>query len=264
MASKIWRNLIRTAAAVCFVAGSSAHAGGVFYQSDFDPVGFKGTALWNVDQSCLHAGTYYIGVNSFGSCNVALVSLTVDLWNSATPGTVVTLNFDSDDGQVTPPHYVAGISVKLGELAGVDTFLIGPELGDPFGTGATQYGLQFTSGHQPLPGFLSNYSFLPSALLGGVPAALGNLSTAGVYLWEPGNYSTLNAMGLCPRAPWALFLCEKESEVINAGGYADFITDGHPAFYRASLDTIPEPGSLALLGGALVAGWLTRRRNAAA
>ena len=42
MASKIWRNLIRTAAAACFVAGSGAQAGGVFYQSDFDPFGFAG------------------------------------------------------------------------------------------------------------------------------------------------------------------------------------------------------------------------------
>ena len=41
MASKIWRNLIRTAAAACFVVGSSAQAGGVFYQSDFDPLDFQ-------------------------------------------------------------------------------------------------------------------------------------------------------------------------------------------------------------------------------
>ena len=38
MASKIWRNLIRTAAAACFVAGSGAQAAGRFYQSDFAPV----------------------------------------------------------------------------------------------------------------------------------------------------------------------------------------------------------------------------------
>lgn len=52
MASKIWRNLIRTAAVACFVAGSTAQAGGVFYQSDFDPLGFAGSAKWFVDDNC--------------------------------------------------------------------------------------------------------------------------------------------------------------------------------------------------------------------
>ena len=57
MASKIWRNLIRTAAAACFVVGSSAQAGGVFYQSDFDPLGFAGSAKWCVDDNCRLLGT---------------------------------------------------------------------------------------------------------------------------------------------------------------------------------------------------------------
>ena len=65
MASKIWRNLIRTAAAACFVAGSSAQAGGVFYQSDFDPVGFAGSAKWRVDDNCniKTLATGYYGVD---------------------------------------------------------------------------------------------------------------------------------------------------------------------------------------------------------
>ena len=40
MIATIRRALAGTAAAVCFAASFAANAGGVFYQSDFDPVDF--------------------------------------------------------------------------------------------------------------------------------------------------------------------------------------------------------------------------------
>jgi hypothetical protein len=53
--------------------------------------------------------------------------------------------------------------------------------------------------------------------------------------------------------------------------YADFTFGKEAGAFRDVTDQfdsngnrIPEPGSLALLGGALVAGWLTRRRKPAA
>ena len=61
MASKIWRNLIRTAAAACFVVGSSAQAGGVFYQSDFDPLDFiVKNILWVNVQDCFQMPDWYV------------------------------------------------------------------------------------------------------------------------------------------------------------------------------------------------------------
>lgn len=150
MASKIWRNLIRTAAVACFVAGSTAQAGGVFYQSDFDPLGFAGSAKWFVDDNCGLGGKgngYYL-VNALGpACNVSLYSLTVQLWESnptsaafpdvdaarANPVGSKFLELEFDSEYTTPPsaspyhvfglpdpHLVVGISVLNHKLAGLE------------------------------------------------------------------------------------------------------------------------------------------------
>ena len=143
MASKIWRNLIRTAAAACFVAGSSAQAGGVFYQSDFDPLGFAGSAKWYVDDNCNLRAAFLAeapavrsitgGVNdpgirmqrfAFEAFGIALGG-----WRShvadarlGNDKTLVTVAFASEPE--VDPKLVAGIFVWNGALAGVDTFMI--------------------------------------------------------------------------------------------------------------------------------------------
>jgi hypothetical protein len=274
MARKIWQSMIATAtAAVCLVIGPTAHAA-VYYQSDFDPLGFAGKAVWKVNDNCLSSGLLpngYQGVNLLapGGCDVALYSLQVQLWEggaanataAAGDATLITVNFDSD---IANPYVVAGIWVQGGELAGVDTFLIGPKYVDnrPAGTLHNNYGVQFTSAHSPL-GLLAPW-------FGNSVPAIGNLPDPGAYLWEEGYNRltrTLEWVGLCPENLWATFACAKEVVVTdNSSGYAPFVTGR--AFFRIadpSLDTtVPEPGSLALLVGAFGAGWLTRRRKTAA
>ena len=282
MASKIWRNLLRTAAVACFVAGSTAQAGGVFYQSDCDPLGFACSAKWFVDDNCGLGGKgngYYL-VNALGpACNVSLYSLTVQLWESnptsaafpdvdaarANPVGSKFLELEFDSEYTTPPsaspyhvfglpdpHLVVGISVLNHELAGLDTLLIGPECGNNGGEFVGCFGVQFTSGAL---GFLA----VPSL------PALENLGDKGAYLWEQS--PTWWNPG-CRMSQF--FFCASEvTTFVNGIGHATFETAGSSTGFRLlgrSPDgpTVPEPGSLALLGGALVAGWLTRRRKAAA
>jgi hypothetical protein len=283
MASKSWRNLIRTAAALCFVAGSGAQAGGVFYASDFDPLGFAGTAKWYVDDQCDLAGksNNYYAVNALNAgCKVALYSLTIQLWENTNGGPFTTVELALGNktdsklieltfaSEMTPdyayanpspyhvpflpdPHLVLGISVYDHKLAGLDTLLIEPACGDNGSQYNGCFGVQFTSG------LLSSLAVLPFP-------ALGNLGEKGAYLWKE------SPPFWDPRCHMSqFFYCAAEVETfVNGVGHAEFGPgDNGTGFSYLGRspqgDTIPEPGSLALLGGALVAGWLTRRRKAA-
>jgi hypothetical protein len=298
MANKIWRTLVRTAAAACFVVGSSAQAGGVFYASDFDPLGFAGTAKWYVDDNCRGSdGTLangYHAANLFapGGCDVALASLKVTLWNGGASSlkdaktdndpSIVSKDFANEFVDQNPygipianPVLVAGFWVVNHELAGVDTFLIGPEFmtnTDPnlcLGSSSVTcdvdgyYGVQFTSGNNWLVPF--------APLLETAFPAIGNLRNPGAYLWEKNSDSPPCATPV-GQFWWATFTCASEVAVTdnNTDGYAPFMKSAYApygfSYVGTSFDgpTVPEPGSLALLGGALVAGWITRRRKAAA
>ncbi len=284
MTNKIWRPIVRAAVLVASLCAGTMSQAAVFYQSKFDPLGFAGTAVWKVEDNCGIAAlpNGYYGVNLFdvGGCDVALFSLTVSLWegsapdivSAATDHTLVTEIFP-DESLSSDPELVAGIYVKNGALAGVDTFLIGPQRitntaqclpSNALDCGEIdqEFGVQFTSGHAPSPGFLSLVSALPSGLFGGIPAAAGNLSVPGAYLWEQGNYRLLNWSGICPALAWT-FVCEAEVP-LQDGGYARFTNlnaDGTFPVLTDADPTVPEPASLALVFGALGAGWLARRRK---
>lgn len=275
MIATLKRTLAGTAAAVCFAASFATNAGGVFYQSDFDPLGFAGSAQWRVDDNCniksLATGYYGVNLLSPGGCDVALWSLTVSLWTGgsttlptiASDPSLITVPFENEASS-NDPTLVAGIYVinatgTNGALAGVDTFLIGPELINNGLSGsakiAGKFGVQFTSGHSPLGAL--------DLLFGGSVPAITNLVTQGAYLWEEKRTPLLTYLGLCPEELWASFACSKESTVVQNsgpnGGYARFTNLNADGTFQQ----IPEPGSLALLGGALVAGWFSRRRKAA-
>lgn len=251
MVATIRRTLAGTAAAVCFAASFAANAAGVFYQSDFDPVDFFGSVTWHVQDpvNCLQVPDGYYGVNLFNTgpqCQVSIsnLSYTVDYGG----GNVANLQFGPESE--TNPFLVAGIWVIDNKFAGADTFLIGPLPG--YGTSEGGYGVQFTSGYfqtHPIPSWLNALS-----------PAFGNLSVPGAYLWE-------QTRSRCPSLMFNLYLCAREVDTTNPSGqyavYTNRNADG--TFPLAGSDTgqLPEPGSLALLGGALVAGWVVRRRRSA-
>jgi hypothetical protein len=287
MITTMKRALVGTAAAVCFATGFGANAAGVFYQSDFDPIGFAGSAKWYVDQNCFSVGslfqdpvqpvskpdTGYQFVNVLGpGCTVSLYSLTVRLWNgdpdnnssngikypdlasaaqNAADSQLLELIYPSE---YPNPGLVLGVHVVDGYLAGVDSLLYGPQCNTSDLTKMTGcYGVQFTSGESPLAPL--------GQLLSGT--ALGNLDEKGAYLWKQWTPRFFTC------AMNAFFWCAGEVTDLLAGegdGFATFDTPGTTNGFRflgTSPDgpTVPEPTSLVLLGGALVASWLTRRRK---
>jgi hypothetical protein len=149
MRQRCWPALLRTGAAIACLA-LSAHARAVIYTSDFDPVGFGGTATFNIANNCVatngwHATNfnYFDGVITHPSCGSAvLISSQVN--NS--PGPITDLvNYTGGS-----PFDVFGVFVQLGLITGIDTNQIGPSVASPVATFPTgPLWLDFTSGHLP-------------------------------------------------------------------------------------------------------------------
>jgi hypothetical protein len=290
MASKIWRNLIRTAAAVCFVAGSGAQAGGVFYQSDFDPDPFSLKVVFRVDDACTRNA--YVSVNGWPSsaagCTVTLYNVTATLRHFTTVNVngvpvvvqddITYLDFVTPSNPYPSPEIIRGAYFANtdsdpntpNELVGIDWVLdflmpqiplpyIGPEVIDNTAKLDGKYWIRFKNEPDnndldlipesiallyketclPKPSYLGGGCFLRYPAL--VPGDGGRAIVVPVDGGDPGDPLYKNLGSTAP---------------------SSFDVDGTPVFDR--VDPIPEPGSLALLGGALVAGWLTRRRKAAA
>jgi hypothetical protein len=276
MASKIWRNLIRTAAAACFVAGSNAQAGGVFYQSDFDPVSFIVKVIYKVDTRCLETSGL-VWANNGGDCTVEFYSVVATLKDSN--GNKGYVDF-VPEGQVTLyPSIIKAIYVDEGASQGSDDnqlvgvamlpTLIGPATTRNIYNGGTEY-----DSKDDLNGTWW-LSFLTADLgLQIFADTLANFFDRDFQYTPPFEASALLYQRVCG---WSSS-CWPE-QVQGEGGVAELLGPNDPvnptsgyvhkgSNIRVDSDgnaiPIPEPGSLALLGGALVAGWITRRRKAAA
>src|SRR5205823_1779045 len=105
----------RVMIAVTFAALATT-AQAVFVSGDFDPPDLSGSHTFNFADACLHSGTYTTAVNNDGPCTGSLTRLTVLLDHS------FPLNFSS----FLPFFGITSILVVDGQLAGVDTNLIGP------------------------------------------------------------------------------------------------------------------------------------------
>ncbi len=196
---KIFRRaLFRTLVAAAFAAlGTTAQAGWV--SGNFDPPApdLSGTFTFELNGSSCFDEDGSKSVNSdSNNCEVSLTHLTVLYQFPLTPA----------PGVIPDSADITGIYVLDGQLAGVDSNLIGPLTG-PAGDYAGPWWIQFASfGIDP------------------------------VYLYD------------CSAEP--------ESCLVATANNVTFFTSD------ANGNPIPEPGSLLLIGAALGAGWLARRRGA--
>ena len=194
--------LFRAVVAAAFAAlATTAQAGWV--SGNFDPPDLSGTFTFELDGQCLN-GSGQRSVNDDSDCQVSLTRLTVTLDHSQ----------GLDTSAVEFPDFtdITGINVVDGQLAGVDSDLIGPLTG-PAGVYAGPWWIQFAS-----------------------------FASDPVYLYA------------CPtNTP----NCSKETAgIVDTANNVTFFTSD------ANGNPIPEPGSLLLIGAALGAGWLARRRAA--
>lgn len=225
--------------ALSFVAGlgtcNFAQAG--LYKGIFDPTLFMGFAFIDVPLACQSTGTGWIDTSTCGG--VDFVSATV------TPQGTVPAGQDQNDeiafGFVADG--VTGLWWDNGVLAGIDTGIvgvdstvIGPGFSDPdlpFGN-PNGYYLQFSSGHAGNPEIGTDPGVLLFECLQGVE------EDSRPSFFNPTTYSHCTEPQGCT-----------------------FSQIGDPATQDPFVP-VPEPGSLALVLGAVTAGLLARRRMAKA
>jgi len=149
MTCRPWQKLFRAAGAIVGLA-LSVQAGAVVFYSDFDPVGFAGTAQFTIASSCLVTNgwnatnfSYFDGVITHPSCGTALL-VTAESHNAVGPITdSVTITGGS-------PFDVIGVFVQSGLITGIDTIALGPGFASPVSTFPTgPLWLDFDSGHLP-------------------------------------------------------------------------------------------------------------------
>ena len=215
------RNLLRTltGAALALVLGSiSVPATAAVYDVGYDPPDFFGTARFDVADSCLTTGGFHS--NDGVSCTVIWLSANVT-FREAFPGTRTT-SFNYGD-LLPDPFVVSNVFVAGGELRGVNSGVIGPEIvsGDPVAIFNGPWWIQFTFS-------------LPSTFAADASGAFG-LGTVSLFT------GTCRG-GECSRNP-------TPSETADV------------TFIRRS--TVPEPGTLSLLLAALGCGWIGKRRRSA-
>jgi len=124
-------HIARTAAFVCATALSllSVPASAVIYGSTFDPPDFFGTATFDVSPACLSSDGFH--ANDHDTCFVTWLTAVVTF--RETPPTAHTLTFNFPLPILPSTTAVSDIFVQGGELAGVDSSIIGSVTtsGDP-------------------------------------------------------------------------------------------------------------------------------------
>jgi hypothetical protein len=105
------------AVASAAVAIFAVPANAVVYSSGFDPLSFSGTGFFQFDNHC-ETDNGGSGIYTQAECNVLFLSATVDMVETAPPGT----------GQLTfgPSTNIFDIIISGGLLVGVDSGLFGP------------------------------------------------------------------------------------------------------------------------------------------
>ncbi len=241
------------AAAVSLLFATAAHA--VVYPASYDPggngndiPGFNGTAVFDIDASCVPVGFTGWQPTSAntgsGSCGAAsLLSANVTLYSTLTsdpPSPGVPLGSFSLGPAGLGVFDVLGVYVVNGTLAGVDT----DPLGSVPGTGAyvlDDFWLQFVSG-------FCEFGCRP------VPPMVP----------PPGDGGELFLSTKAPGDPAYIFV----NNLFNPSFPATVVfgapcPNDNPAncVFPVFPSQVPEPGILGLILGALGGSWLARRRR---
>lgn len=194
------------------------------YKGIFDPIDFEGEYIVNVDPGCLTQGNGWFAND--GICSATLTSAVASVVSTTPdPGFSGEMTFAPPVVTDTGFPELFGLYVYGGKIDSFDTTLI-HQASPATPGGEANWWIQFVSGNCPISygcygGFGGFDSF--EALQ---PAAIEN-SVKGVYLYR----------GTDPVDPVA------------------------SAQYIGPAEPVPEPGTLALILGALGGGWLARRRR---
>ncbi len=240
MASRMWRTVVRALMAGCFLAGSAAQ--GAYYSSRWDPASLVVNAVIKVD-GCGSSG--FVAANLGGGCTASLYSAiatlnSVDGVDLSTPSYI---DFIAPTGFYSPgspavtdsnaDDVILGLFFRPNDLAGIawnPVFTLGRRAESPNLAGEGPWKLSFLN----------------------TPTSSDPWRSI-AKLWD------------CAH-PYCLELEDTATLLFQDYGTSNvhFVPLGDVAPTRFSRDgsVIPEPGSLALLAGALGAGWITRRRRA--
>ena len=238
---RISRKAVATAVSLLLGASAQAKVGvGIFDpMTQFGIPGYQGTATFFVSDSCFNgsASGYDVFTGS-GDCGVAtLESATVYLYG---PGPLPA----PPPGGPTPPSTfslgpsslsVTGVHIIAGQIAGIDTTAGFSFAADPVHSGTTsQFTLQFLSGC--LPGDpVANCGALFGPLFFGLGDSFGPAAVGAI--------------------PTVTLMDSQSDDPQGAQSIANIVFTTQPDA------TVPEPGTLGLILGALGGGWLARRRK---
>jgi hypothetical protein len=224
-------NLLRMSLGVLTAAvmvAEPAHA--ILYSGDFDPLIFNGTATFQIGDGCLaHNG---IRIANFGGCTpVDMEALPSPVVNVVNGSNTSTLNFS---GFTTDSSDMLAVAVIGGKFAGIDTLPIGGFRAQNTALFPDYYFLEFLF----VPTFSSGHD--------------NNIETQNSDNddWSRSYLSSVQNSVLLFDCPTDYFSIHGS----NSCSLADTAT-------RVTFTKIPEPGSLALMVGALGMGWWTRRRQ---
>lgn len=209
-----------TATAIAGALGITAGtANAVVYSSRFDPVTFEGVATFDVGQACLDQGP---GTVSNGSYDCVITWLSAEVTLKESPFGPVTFSYDPE--HLPSVSAVDSIFVSDGELAGVQSSIIGPVIvsgnANPNFNG---------------PWWIEYTFFEPDLFLLG---ALSDGPLNGAFGFGEVNLYTCQPVGDCfPSGPP--------------------VATADVEFFQR----VAEPGSAALAFAALWAAWFARRRT---
>jgi len=219
--------------AVAAVLGAAGYAQAGNYMGTYDPVDFTGSYLVHIDENCLSAngGTGWIPNN--GACgSMYFINAFVTVQANTTPPDAFfpaggSLNFDLSGNQAQGTAALLGILISNFEFQSPDTTLIHFTSSSP--PTSDDWWIQFTSGTPCVPGGDSGHPACQKT-----PA---NPPGSALYTTTP--FCTNCDFTDSAFAPLAL-------------------PPGNALLFNGS---IPEPGTLGLLLGALGTGWVARRRK---
>jgi hypothetical protein len=226
MSNNLLRMSLGVLAAAAIIA-DPAHA--ALYDGDFDPLIFNGTATFQIGDGCLaHNG---IRIANFGGCTpVDMEAFPSPVVNVVNGSNTSTLNFS---GFTTDSSDMLAVAVIDGQFAGIDTLPIGGFRAQDTSLFPDYYFLEFL--------------FTPTFSSGNNNIEIQNSDNND---WNHPYLSSVQNSVL-------LFDCPTDYFSIH-GSHSCSLAD---TATRVTFAKIPEPGSLALLVGALGVGWWTRRRQ---